>query len=202
MRVLLADDDSDAIRLMGDVLSADAHVFDVCSDGDGVSTAFTGAPVDLLLLNLDLQGCDPLDVCHAVRARDTSEHRTAIVVLTGRHDLVARMLAFSVGADDWLEKPLELQQLRTRLDRWGVPTTLATDVIHKRRQAMRDVLRAMCHELNNPLGAAVMGVDLALRRGDLPSETSRDLGVVRDNLDRISGILGAIQTVKDRSYVA
>jgi hypothetical protein len=47
-----------------------------------------------------------------------------------------------------------------------------------------------------------MGVDLALRRGGLPPETSRDLAVVRDNLDRISGILVALQTGKDRSYVA
>ena len=202
MRVLLADDDSDAIRLIGDVLAGDAHVFDVCSDGGSLADAAARPAIDALVLNLNLAGCDPLAICHAVRSRDTSDHRTAVIVMTGRHDLVSRLVAFSAGADDWLETPIEPRQLRTRLERWGDHAALPSDVMHKRRQAIREILRAMCHELNNPLGAAVMGVDLALRRGGLPAETTRDLGVVRDNLDRISGILAAIQTLKDRSHVA
>ena len=201
MRVLLADDDSDAIRLLGDVLAHDAHTLDVCSDGVSLAGAVAGA-VDLLLINVGLSGCNPLEICRAVRARDTDAHRTAVIVMTARHDLTSRLLAFSAGADDWLETPLEPRQLRTRLDRWGDHATLPPDVMHKRRQAIREILRAMCHELNNPLGAAVMGVDLALRRGGLPAETSRDLGVVRDNLDRISGILAALQAGRDRSHVA
>ena len=158
-------------------------------------------PVDLLMLDVDLKGCDVIDICRTMRGTDSTEHRTAVIVITGRHDLASRLLAFSAGADDWLAKPLESRDIRSRLERWGEPPAEQADLVVRRRQAIREIVRSMCHEMNNPLGAAVIGVDLVMRRGNLLPESARDLGVVRDNLDRISGILMAMQGVKGQTYV-
>ena len=72
--------------------------------------------------------------------------------------------------------------------------TLSRSAGHQRRdsavrQTIEEVLGALCHELNNPLAAASMGVELAIRRGNLPAESARDLDVARGNLDRIGAIL-------------
>jgi len=197
MRVLLVEDDSDVVRAVRDTLAVGPHAFRVCDDGASWSKTLDEAGADVLII-ADLKGCDAVDVCRSIRSKENGSHRTAVVVLTHRHDLTRRLLAFSAGADDWLEKPVDPRELLSRLERWSDPPLDEADLAERRRLAIRGIVRAIGHELNNPLGAALMGVDLVLRRGSLPPDTVRDLGVVRDNLERITAILTAFQTLKDR----
>lgn len=198
MRVLLVEDDSAIVRAIGDGLAGDAHVLRVCGDGSALSPMIDEEAADLLMFDADLKGFDCVAMCRDIRLKDsTNGHHTAVVVLTARHDLTSRLLAFSAGADDWLEKPVDRRELRTRLERWSAPPGTDVELYARRQQAMRGILRSIVHELNNPLAAAVMGVDLVLRRGNLPLESTRDLGVVRDNLDRISGTLAAVQAARE-----
>jgi DNA-binding response OmpR family regulator len=202
MRVLLVGDDLPTVRLVSDTLAGDGGSLRVCGDGAAVPEALYEGPVDLLLLDVDLKGYDAFGVCRSVRSRETGNHRTAIITITGPHDVPSRLLGFVAGADDWLARPIELRDLRSRLDRWGQVVAGAADVTVRRQEAAVDVIRALCHELNNPLAAAVIGVELVVRRGSLSPESARDLSVARENLDRIDGILGAIQGIKNRTAVS
>ena len=192
-QVLVVESDVAIAGVIGDTLGPDVSTLRVCRDGALVSKMFAESPVDLLMLDVDVNGYDPFEMCRVVREKDSPEHRTAVIVIAHAQDFSTRLLAFCAGADDWLSKPLDAGDVRARFARWSGPPAAGPDLVTRRREAIDEAIGALCHRLNNPLAAASMGVDLAMRRGNLPAESARDLGVARDNLDRISTILLDVQ---------
>ena len=84
--------------------------------------AFTGAPPDVLVLDIGLPDADGRDVCQALRAHGVS---APVIFLTARDAVSDRLAGFSAGGDDYLTKPFALAELVARvhalLKRGGSP---------------------------------------------------------------------------------
>lgn len=199
-RILLVEDDTEMARLMSGILAVDGHEIAVSADGLAALDVLKASPVELLLLDVGVPGVDGFEVCRRVRARETGDNRTTIVMITGRHDTASKLLAFSVGADDYLVKPLDIRELRGRVARWiDSRSEHAEIVVRRRRDAIREIVSTICHEINNPLSAAVMGVDLVMARAALDDESRRNLETVSASLLRIEDVITALKAVEDRT---
>lgn len=120
MRLLLAEDD----RMIGDslrqALRLDGHAVDWVYDVAAANTALAAESFDLLLLDLGLpqragQATQPsagLDVLRGLRARGDA---TPVIVLTARDATADRVAGLDAGADDYLIKPFELDELAARM---------------------------------------------------------------------------------------
>ncbi len=198
-RILLVEDDPEMARLMAGILSVDGHDIRVSGDGLEALDLVKTEPVELLLLDVGVPGVDGFEVCRRVRGRETTDWRTTIVMITGRHDTASKLLAFSVGADDCLVKPLDVLELRSRVTRWIGSRSEQTElVLRRRRDAIREIVSTICHEINNPLSAAVMGVELVLAT-TLDPDSRRNLDTVNQSLQRIEDVISALKTVEDRT---
>lgn len=199
-RILLVEDDAEMARLMRGILSQDGHEIDVAGDGLAGLEVAARRPAELLLLDVGVPGIDGFEVCRRVRGRETADWRTTIVMLTGRHDTASKLLAFSVGADDYLTKPVDIRELRSRVTRWiDSRSEHAELIVRRRRDAIREIVSTICHELNNPLSAAVMGVDLVLARAAIDDETRRNLETVSASLQRMDEVIDALKAADDRT---
>ena len=69
-------------------------------------------PVDVLVLDLMMPGVDGLTVCRVLRAE---KDRTPILMLTARTETADRVAGLDAGADDYLPKPFDLDELLARL---------------------------------------------------------------------------------------
>jgi DNA-binding response OmpR family regulator len=197
-RILIVEDDALLAHLISSMLTLDGHGVETVDDGPRAIARAGADPPDLLLLDVNLPGSDGFEICRRVREREEPDRRATIVMLTGRHDTAGKLLAFSMGADDYLVKPVDVQELRSRVARWVESRTEQADLVSKRRRdAIAEIVAATCHELNNPLAAAMMGVELTLQRGHLTAESRHDLEVVRGNLDRMDDVLKALAGVRD-----
>ena len=112
MRVLLIEDNrrlSDSLRA---TLVEDGYAVDVAYDGvDGEDMAvFT--PYDVIVLDVMLPRRNGIDVCRSLRDQKIS---TPILMLTARDALDDRVSGLDSGADDYLVKPFEIQELRARI---------------------------------------------------------------------------------------
>ena len=127
-RILIAEDDEQVRRSVERALTLEG--FRVTTVGDGI-TALTAAatdPPDAIVLDLMMPGTDGMTVCRRLRA---TGDRTPILMLTARHELSDRVAGLDAGADDYLTKPVALEELLARLRallRRGGPTG-ATSVL-------------------------------------------------------------------------
>jgi DNA-binding response OmpR family regulator len=111
VRVLVVEDDDDIAQVLQRSLRMEGY--DVRTAGDGV-TALDEAHAflpDLVILDLGLPRMDGIDVARTLRQADD----VPILMLTARDALEARVEGLDAGADDYLVKPFERQELLARL---------------------------------------------------------------------------------------
>ena len=112
MRFLLVEDD----RMIGDSLRAalrmEGHAVDWVRDAEAADATLASERFDLLLLDLGLPRGNGLDVLRAMRSRGDA---TPVIVLTARDGPGDRVAGLDAGADDYLVKPFELDELGARI---------------------------------------------------------------------------------------
>lgn len=113
MRILIIEDNPDIAANLGDYLEDQGHTVDFAGDGvTGLHLAVVG-DFDAIVLDLALPGMDGLEVCRKLRTE--AEKDTPVLMLTARDRLEDKLAGFETGADDYLVKPFELQEVAARL---------------------------------------------------------------------------------------
>lgn len=111
MRILLAEDD----QLLGDGIVAglrlDGYAADWVQRGDQVESALRTEEYDLMILDLGLPGIDGITVLREIRS---ANNHIPILILTARDTLDERVKGLDHGADDYMVKPFDLEELTAR----------------------------------------------------------------------------------------
>lgn len=112
MRVLLVEDDPMIGKSVQQGLRQDGHTADWLRDGQQAELALATTPYDILLLDLGLPGRSGLDVLARLRR---SANRIPVLVITARDAIADRIRGLDAGADDYLVKPFDLDELSARM---------------------------------------------------------------------------------------
>ncbi|WP_026129659.1 MULTISPECIES: response regulator transcription factor [Nocardiopsis] len=110
--VLIADDDRAIRESLERALQLEGYTVRTAADGVQALAAVHADPVDLLVLDVMMPGVDGLGVARVLRAE---QDRTPILMLTARVETPERVAGLDAGADDYLAKPFELDELLARL---------------------------------------------------------------------------------------
>ncbi|HZE66658.1 MAG TPA: response regulator, partial [Sporichthyaceae bacterium] len=110
-RVLVVDDDPNILRALQVNFRARDYEVDVVGSGAAALQRAAQCPPDLVLLDLGLPDIDGVDVIHGLRGWST----VPIVVLSGRAGSRDKIDALDAGADDYVTKPFELEELLARV---------------------------------------------------------------------------------------
>ena len=112
MRLLLVEDDSMIGAAAQEGLRREGHVVDWVRTGREAEAAVAGGDHDLVLLDLGLPGRDGLAILRAWRARGVG---VPVVIVTARDAVSDRIAGLDAGADDYLVKPFDLDELSARV---------------------------------------------------------------------------------------
>lgn len=112
MRVLVVEDDPEVSDLLRRTISRAAGAVDLVATGADALRALRGTPYDAVVLDLGLPDMDGTEVCRRWRAEGG---RTPVLMLTARGALGDRVSGLDSGADDYLVKPFEVEELLARL---------------------------------------------------------------------------------------
>jgi two-component system response regulator MprA len=110
-RILVVDDDPKVLSLMDRGLAFEGYTVDVAADGDSALAIADERPPHLVVLDVMMPGLDGLEVCRRLRASSD----TAILMLTGKASVPARIEGLDAGADDYLVKPFAFDELLARI---------------------------------------------------------------------------------------
>jgi two-component system response regulator TctD len=112
MHLLLIEDDLALRTALQRSLVRAAMRVDVCGDGALALDAWTTLKPDVVLLDLSLPGKDGLDILEQARKAGLN---TPVLILTARGTVGDRILGLNAGADDYLPKPFDLDELEARV---------------------------------------------------------------------------------------
>ncbi|MEH2266598.1 response regulator transcription factor [Nostoc sp.] len=112
MRILIVEDDNRIAKPLAEDLKHQHHVVDIACDGiEGWEYAQAGN-YDLILLDLMLPRLDGITLCKRLRA---SNYNAFILMLTARDTTPNKIIGLDAGADDYLVKPFDLEELAARI---------------------------------------------------------------------------------------
>ena len=112
MRILLVEDDPMIGESVVSGLAGEGHAVDWVRDGAAAETAVATTPYALVLLDLGLPKRDGIDVLRDLRARKLD---LPVLVMTARDTVRDRVAGLDAGADDYLVKPFDLDELSARV---------------------------------------------------------------------------------------
>ena len=112
MKILVVEDE---LRLCDDIaedLELERYTVERCYDGLEAWERMLVESYDLVILDLNLPGMDGLDILRAVRQERPD---VRVLILSARSSLPDRVAGLDLGADDYLTKPFELEELEARV---------------------------------------------------------------------------------------
>jgi len=215
-RILIVDDNPDNVEVIKFKLQRskqfELEVIEAYSGEDALSIVDREA-LDIVLLDVMMPRISGYEVCRTIKRRDTAEFLPVILV-TAREDIDSKLKGFEAGADDYLAKPFDLQELEARIKSMlhikslqdqlrktndELTRTSKRLVEAERLAAVGAVVASVNHEINNPLCAILLNSQL-LREEITNSgegEVSHRLDKIENNVERIQNITKKIQELRD-----
>jgi DNA-binding response OmpR family regulator len=115
MRVLVVEDEADLADAVARGLRREGHAVDVAYDGDEALDKLVVNAYDVVCLDLNLPGMDGMEVVRQIRAAGETEPAPRVLMLTARDRTSDRVAGLDEGADDYLIKPFEFDELKARV---------------------------------------------------------------------------------------
>ncbi|MFK7837443.1 MAG: response regulator [Sulfitobacter sp.] len=109
--ILVVDDDPKIRALLRNVLQDDGFVVLETETMDGIQHALESAQVDLITLDIHLAAENGLDLARQIRATS----RVPIIMISGKDDVIDRVVGLEVGADDYITKPFHVREVIARI---------------------------------------------------------------------------------------
>lgn len=141
MKLLLVEDEPKMAQLLKRGLDEEGHVVDLCATGTAALAQLENVSYDVIVLDWSLPEMDGLTVLRKLRERSD---RTPVLMLTARGTIGERVLGLRTGADDYLIKPFDFEELLARLEGLHrraagheAPTALGSLSFDRARRALR-----------------------------------------------------------------
>jgi DNA-binding response OmpR family regulator len=209
VRVLIAEDDPVMLEMYREVLLGFGYVPLCAADGHEAVEIFDREHPPLVLLDVLMPNLNGLEVCRHIRTsvRGTD---TFILVITVQESGIAIHSALDAGADDFLTKPITVEQLRARI----IIATRTLELRLARRNAERALARAqwlagigetslaLQHEINNPL-TAIIGSATLLETGSYSADDEQDfVRTIVEQAQRIGDVVKRLALLRNPRSVA
>ncbi|HIU88094.1 MAG TPA: response regulator transcription factor [Candidatus Avilachnospira avistercoris] len=112
MRILIAEDEKDMNKLITRVLEKEGYSVDSCFDGEEALDYLESADYDAAILDVMMPKKDGYEVLKALRAKGS---KLPVLFLTARDSIADRVTGLDLGADDYLIKPFDFDELLARI---------------------------------------------------------------------------------------
>ena len=112
MRIVIVEDNLNVAKGIAYVLRDAGHAVDLIHDGDDADAFLRDDGADIIILDIDLPGRDGLSVLRGLRQRGDMR---PVLMLTAKSDSADKVAGLDAGADDYLAKPFEMDELAARI---------------------------------------------------------------------------------------
>ncbi len=112
MRILVVEDDTQLAEVINEALTDRQYAVDLAKDGELAWHCMNTGEYDLFLLDVTLPKLDGISLCRRLRSHQLA---TPVLMLTARDTISDKITGLDAGADDYMVKPFDLQELMARV---------------------------------------------------------------------------------------
>ncbi len=198
--VLIVDDEAVNRNLIRRFLSGGEFTIREASSGEQALLAAADTPPDLVICDVMMPGMSGFEVTRALKER-AGDRFLPVVMVTALTDHDSRVHGLEAGADDFLTKPIDPQELQMRVTnllalRAKEMALVRRFVEHTELLRFRDEMSAMLvHDLKNPVAVIISNIEYALHATGLDPETIEALDDSLIAARRTIGIVGNLLDV-------
>ncbi len=204
MKILIAEDDLTSRRILEAILTKWGYAVIAVSNGDDAIDGLQNedAP-QIALLDWEMPDQNGIEVCRIVREKRTTP--LYLILLTGKSDKKDIALGLDSGADDYIIKPYDRDELKARINVGRRMIELQNELAEKEKfQGVLEMAGAVCHEINQPL-TVIAGYSEILQL-DVPENSPqyKTLSKINEQVYRLGKItkkLMSITKYKTKSYL-
>lgn len=110
-RILIVDDDKDIVNLVSDILEDEGYMIGKAYDGNSALLKIRTEQYDLIILDIMLPDIDGFEICKKVR----DSINVPILFLSAKNKSIDKVFGFQIGADDYITKPFDDNELLARV---------------------------------------------------------------------------------------
>jgi DNA-binding response OmpR family regulator len=199
--ILVVEDDQLQQMILNKTLSSHGYDVIISDDGrSGLEKARTIKP-DVLITDWMMPEMDGGELCRRIK-QDPELRFTYVIILTAKEGSDAKIQGLDSGADDYLVKPFQFEELLARVRVGFRIRALQQELMLLQHQlALVELARTMGHEINNPLAILKGYIELAeLYLKKHPDETlQRQLSLIRTSAEKIQLVVERLQQLRNPS---
>ena len=205
MKILIAEDDSTSRTMLEAVLSKWGYEVTCTSDGDEAYAAFQQCDTpQLAILDWEMPKMDGPTLCRKLRGQERKDP-LYLILLTSRGESGDIVRGLEAGADDYIAKPYNNEELRARVNVGRRMITLQNELREREKfQGVLEMAGAVCHELNQPLQSVSGFSELILmdmEAGDPNYERLKNIKMGIERLGELTRRIMKITRYQAKPYI-
>jgi two-component system, cell cycle response regulator len=190
-KILIIDDELFFREILKGVLQDSFDVIEGLDGNDAVSLSREHTP-DLIILDIEMPGCDGIEACKILKA-DPATRKIPVILFTGRTKKKDMVLGLKAGADDYITKPIYAPELLARVDAHLRTTDFYTDLKHEDLRFLLEItenisavrnpmtiLRLIVEKMSEVINVARCSIVSINDKGEVIVKASSDLSVHDD----------------------
>ncbi len=193
--ILVVDDDSDNIRLLGNILQQEGYQVNGANDGlQALKLAAEGIP-DLILLDVMMPEPDGFETCQRLKGNPATKD-IPIIFLTAMDRVKDMVKGFQAGAADYITKPFNTLELLARIGTHLELRKAEKERLHKEKlKSILELAGAVCHELVQPMQAISGLSEILLLTSDKDDPMYAKINAIRLQVKRMVEIIKRLRSI-------
>ncbi len=196
-KILLVEDEYDTRFIFERLLTKNDYNVKAVENGEEALGVLEEFKPKVIIADWTMPVMDGLQLCNAVKSND--DYKTIyFILLTARSSLKDRVTGLDVGADDFLVKPVENQELLARI-RSGIRIHNLQNELKKieHSKAIVELATTIGHKINNPLSSLVVTIqDLKSELAENGKQFDEDFFIIEESIKRIRKFVEALKNLQ------
>ena len=205
MKTLIAEDNLTTRRILESILVKwNYDVISACDGNEAWEKLQEKDPPKLIILDWMMPGINGVEICRKLRRKDFAESMY-IILLTARDEKNDIVEGLGAGADDYIAKPFDKDELRARIDVGRRVVELQTALLEKEKlQVIFEMTGAICHELTQPMQAISGNSEIMLMKLQKDNPLYKHAEMIKGQVERMGDITRKLKQVtryKTKDYI-
>ena len=187
-KILIVEDEADTAYILGLLLKKNNFFSKIAKNGQEALEILENFTPEVIIADWNMPIMNGIELCEKVKSSDKYK-LIYFIILTARSTLQDRVKGLDVGADDFLLKPIENQELLARI-RTGMRIHNLQNELRQieHSKALIEMATTIGHNINNPLSSLLLSLEnikAELKENKLIASISEDVNIIEESLKKI-----------------